>query len=92
MRVKMVARLFLELGGVSCLAVVGLLSGRANAGGGEAVVSQDAASLVFDQKCAPQTVRFLALEGGGVKGIAYAGAIGALEDAGLLQQVVRCEW
>ena len=37
--------------------------------------------------CASRPYRYLALEGGGVKGIAYGGAVRALEDRGLLRHI-----
>ncbi len=37
--------------------------------------------------CAKQPYKFISLEGGGVKGIAYGGAAAALESAGLLDDV-----
>ena len=37
--------------------------------------------------CAKKPYKFMILEGGGVKGIAYGGAAAALESAGLLEEI-----
>ena len=71
---------------VVLFASVVALFALADAGAGEA--AEPTTVFGASERCAPSRVRFLALEGGGVKGIAYAGAIGALEDAGVLQEVV----
>ena len=45
------------------------------------------AALLLNACAAEKEYSYLALEGGGVKGIAYAGAIRALEDAGILRSI-----
>lgn len=71
---------------VVLFASVVALFALADAGAGEA--AEPTTVFGASERCAPSRVRFLALEGGGVNRIAYAGVIGALEDAGVLQEVV----